>query len=155
MRQRYLSLVLLAILAAFASAGCAALGLGGPPTPTPIPFDRYDAEDIFNAFARAGLQVGNPTQNMNVQGRGAPINFRSRYIFEIPRIAPNGGQVIVFSTPAQMQEWQAYINRLDSDSSTHRDVIYTYWTANLMLQMSASLTNAEAAAYRDAFLSLT
>lgn len=154
MRQRYLSLVLLAILALFASAGCSALGFGGEPTPTPVPFDRYSAEDVFNAFARAGLQVGNPTQSMDV-GRGAPINFRSRYLFEIPRIAPNGGQVIVFSTPQQMAEWQAYITRLDSNSTTHRDVIYTYWTANLMLQMSASLTNAEAAAYRDAFMSLT
>jgi hypothetical protein len=155
MRQRYLSLVLLAILAALAAAGCSALGIGGPPTATPIPFDRYDAEDVFNAFARAGLQVGNPEQNMNVQGRGAPINFRQRFIFEIPRIAPNGGQIIVFATPEQQAEWQAYIRRLDADSTTHRDVIYTYWTANLMLQMSAQLTNAEAAAYRDAFLTLT
>lgn len=155
MRQRYLSLVLLAILSALAVSGCSSLGgLFGPPTPTPIPFDRYSIEDVFNTFARAGLQVGNPTQSMDV-GRGAPINFRSRYIFEVPRIAPGGGQVVVFSSPEQMAEWQAYINRLDSDSTTHRDVIYTYWTANLMLQMSASLTNAEAAAYRDAFMTLT
>jgi hypothetical protein len=155
MRQRYLSLVLLAILAALAVSGCSSLGgLFGPPTPTPIPFERYDAEDVFNAFARAGLQVGSPTQSMDV-GRGAPVNFRSRYIFEVPRIAPNGGQIVVFSTPEQMAEWQTYIRRLDGDSTTHRNVIYTYWTANLMLQMSATLTNAEAAAYRDAFMALT
>jgi hypothetical protein len=147
--------VLLAILTVFMS-GCSSLGgLFGPPTATPIPFDRYDAEDVFNTFARAGLQLGNPTLNMNVQGRGAPINFRSRYIFEVPRIAPNGGQIIVFATPEQMAEWQAYIRRLDADSTTHRDVIYTYWTSNLMLQLSASLTNQEAAAYRDAFMTLT
>jgi hypothetical protein len=153
MRQRYLSLLLLAILAALAASGCSSLF--GPPPATPVPFDKYDAEDVFNTFARAGLQVANLTESMNIQGRGAPTNFRSRYTFEIPRIAPSGGQIIVFATPEQQAEWQAYIRRLDADSTTHRDVIYTYWAANVMMQLSASLTNAEANAYRDAFQTLT
>ena len=145
MRQQYLSLVLLAMIALF-GAGC---GVLNPPQPTAIPFQQLSAEDVFNAFGRAGLQMQNPQKEMNV-GRGAPSEFADRYVFEIPRVAPAGGQVIVFSDAAQMQAWQDFVERLRGDSSTRRDVVYVYTNQNVMLQLSAALTNQEAAAYRDA-----
>src|SRR4051812_653375 len=109
MRQQYLPLVVLAILTVFGASGC---GILNPPQPTAVPFVRYGAEDVFNAFARAGLQIQNPEQSMNVSGRGAPSGFSDRYLFEIPRIAPAGGQIIVFSSADQMQAWQHYIDTL-------------------------------------------
>lgn len=150
MRQQYLSLVLLAMIALF-GAGCDALN---PPQPTAIPFQQLSAEDVFNAFARAGLQLQNPQKEMIVQGRGAPTQFADRYVFEIPRVAPAGGQVLVFSDAAQLQAWQEYIDRLRNDSATRRDVVYVYVNQNVMLQLSASLTNLEASAYRDAFMGI-
>ncbi len=146
-RQQYLALVLFAILTI--TAGCSALGLGQA-TPTPIPFDRYSAQNVINAFARAGLPVQNPEKATTVLGRGAPTGFRDRYLFEVPRIAPAGGQIIEFATPAELQAWQDYIQQLSSSSATRRDVIYVYVQGNIMLQLNANLTTQEANAYRDA-----
>lgn len=153
MRQQYLPLVLFAILAFFGTSGCSILN--PPPAPTAIPFNLHTSEDVFNAFARAGLQMQNPTKEMNVGARGAPSEFSDRYLFEVPRIAPLGGQVIVFATAPQLQAWQAYIETLRNDSDTRRDVVYVYVKDNVMVQLSASLTTAEANAYRDALMALT
>jgi hypothetical protein len=153
MRQQYLPLLLFAILAFFGSAGCSILN--PPPAPTAIPFALHTSEDVFNAFARAGLQMQNPTKEMNVGARGAPSEFSDRYLFEVPRIAPLGGQVIVFASAQQLQAWQDYIERLRNDSTTRRDVVYVYVKDNVMVQLSASLTTAEANAYRDAVVALT
>jgi hypothetical protein len=92
---------------------------------------------------------------MNVGARGAPSEFSDRYLFEVPRIAPLGGQVIVFASAQQLQAWQDYIERLRNDSTTRRDVVYVYVKDNVMVQLSASLTTAEANAYRDAVVALT
>ena len=146
-QQQYLALVLFAILTV--AAGCSLLGIGQA-TPTPIPFDRYSAEDVFNAFARAGLQVENPEKATSVMGRGAPTEFRDRYLFAVPRIAPAGGQIIEFATQADLQAWQDYIQQLSSNSATRRDVIYVYVKGNIMLQLNANLTAQEANAYRNA-----
>ena len=153
MRQQYLPLVLFAILAFIGAAGCSILN--PPPEATPIPFALHNSEDVFNAFARAGLQMQNPVKEMNVGARGAPGEFSDRYLFEIPRIAPLGGQIIIFATPQQLQAWQDYIERLRNDSSTRRDVVYVYVKDNVMVQLSASLTTAEANAYRDALMAMT
>lgn len=152
MRQQYLALLLLAMLAVFLSSGCAILN---PTTPTPAPFERYGVGDVFNAFARASLEVQNPQQSTNIQGRGAPSHFSDRYIFELPRIAPSGGQIIVFADASQLQEWQAYIDRLRSSADTRRDVVYVYFKDNVMLQLSTNMTNQEANAYRDAFMGIS
>lgn len=151
MRQQYLALLLLAMLAVVGAAGCAILS---PPQPTTVPFARFGAQDVFNTFARASLEMQNPEKSMLVQGRGAPTEFSDRYLFEIPGIAPAGGQVIVFADASQMQAWQAYIDKLHNDSATRRDVVYVYFNANVMLQLNAMLTVQEANAYRDAFMGL-
>jgi len=154
MRQQYPALVLFAMFAVLLNAGCSSLGLG-PATATPIPFERHSSEDVFRAFARAGLQIQNPQEDMNVTGRGAPSEFKDRFLFEIPRIAPAGGQIIVFATQEQLQAWQDYIQHLSNDSTTHRDVIYVYVKDNVMLQLNTMLTNQEASAFRDAFMGMT
>ncbi|MCC6803142.1 MAG: hypothetical protein IT319_09675 [Anaerolineae bacterium] len=151
MRQQYLALLLLAMLAAVGASACAVLN---PPEPTTVPFARFGAQDVFSAFARASLEMRNPEKALVVQGRGAPGEFSDRYLFEIPRIAPAGGQIIVFADAGQMQAWQAYIDKLRSDSDTRRDVVFTYFNQNVMLQLNPMLTNQEAAAYRDAFMGL-
>ena len=151
MRQQYLALMLLAMLAVFGASGCAALN---PPQPTTVPFARFGAQDAFNAFARASLEMQNPEKSMVIQGRGAPSEFSDRYLFEVPRIAPVGGQIIVFADAGQLQAWQAYIEKLRNSSDTRRDVVFVYFNQNLMLQLNPLLTNQEAFAYRDAFMGL-
>jgi hypothetical protein len=152
MRLQYLSLLLLAIFALVAVSGCALL-IGV--TPTPVPFEKFGAQDVFNAFARASLQMQNPEKSMVVEGRGAPGEFSDRYVFEVPRIAPAGGQIVVFADAEQMQAWQDYIERLRNNSETRRDVVFVYFNQNVMLQLNPQLTNQEAFAYRDAFMGMT
>ena len=150
MRQQYLALLVLAILAV--ASGCTLPGQ--QPQATAIPYDHLSAQDVFNAFAKAGLQMQNPQEDTTIAGRGAPTQFKDRYTFEVPDIAPAGGQVIVFSSPDEAQAWQNYITQLRSSTDTRRDVVYVYFTANLMLQLDTGLTNAEAGNYRDAFMAL-
>src|SRR4051812_33530216 len=155
MRRQYLPLLVLAIILASCGSGGLNINLGGAPQPTAIPFDHINVQDVFNAFARAGLQIDNPQKEMLANGRGAPNHFRDRYTFEIPAITPNGGQIIAFASPDQLQEWQTYIDKLRADSTPRRDVIYVYINGNILMQLSATLTNAQATAYRDALMSLS
>jgi hypothetical protein len=150
MLKQYLFLLLLTMTVL--AAGCASLGIGQP-TETPIPFDRYTAEDVFSALSEAGVQAQN-TQRDLVVGRGAPSTFIDRYIFEIPRIAPAGGQVLVFETPDGLNAWQEYIGQLRSDNATRRNVVYVYVKDNVMLQVNANLTTQEANGYRDALMGM-
>lgn len=147
MLKRYLVLLVLAI---FLNA-CDSINL--QPTATPVPFDKFDVQDVFNAFARAGLPIGGLEQSMLVAREG-PTELRDRYVFEIPRIAPAGGQVIIFANAQQRAQWESYIETLRGSSNTRRDVIYTYFHENIMLQLNTGLTNDEANGYRDALLSL-
>lgn len=150
MVKPYLVLLLLTMTAL--AAGCASLGIGQP-TATPIPFERYSAQDVFDAFSTAGVEAQNLQRDM-VVGRGAPAYFKDRYVFEIPRIAPQGGQIIVFDRPEDLAAWQAYVADLRSESATRRDVVYVYVKDNVLLQVNANLTTQEAGAYEDALMGL-
>ena len=141
MLKRYLVLLLLAMLTL---AGC-----GGTPEPTVIPFARHTGQDVLNALGAAGLSVERSQRDMTV-GRDAPATFSDRYIFEIASVAPNGGQILVFSDAASLQAWVDYIDHLRNDSSTRRDVIYTYVHNNIMMQLNTNLMPDEANRYKDA-----
>ncbi|MDZ4768739.1 MAG: hypothetical protein SGJ24_06390 [Chloroflexota bacterium] len=145
--RRYLALLLLAMLC----AGCDSLPTA--PTATLIPYDRHDVPAVLQAFARAGLPISDIEQDTDVQ-RDGPRVLKDRWVFAVPRIAPAGGQIVVFTDQSQQNEWTAFIERLRNDSDTRRDVVYTYFHSNIMLQLNAGLTNQEANAYRDALLTL-
>lgn len=147
--QRYLALILLAMLA----SACETLNVGGAPTATPVPYARYTVEDAFAVFARNGLVIDDFQQATDVQ-RDGPRVLQDRWVFSVPRIAPAGGQIVIFGDASQQGEWVAYIDRLRAVADTRRTVIYTYFQANMMLQLNASLTNAEAAAFEAALRTL-
>lgn len=149
--KRYLVLLLLTITAITGGA-CSSLGLGQA-EPTALPFNRYTAQDVINAIGGAGLVIENVRRDMLI-GRDAPSTFSDRYIFEIPRIAPSGGQILVFDSPENLAVWENYIDRLRASAETRRDVVYVYVHANVMLQVNANLTPAEADSFRTALLTM-
>ncbi|MFQ3566014.1 MAG: hypothetical protein SNJ59_03355 [Aggregatilineales bacterium] len=151
MRKRYLVSGVLAMFAVL--VGCSGLNIGAS-QPTPVPFDRHTAEDVLRAFSVAGLPVQNVQRDMLI-GRGAPSTFSDRYVFEIERIAPLGGQILIFSTAGALAEWENYIAQLRANSSTRRDVVYVFVKDNVMLQVNAALTTQEANAFRAALNSLS
>ncbi|MCC6616994.1 MAG: hypothetical protein IT320_26215 [Anaerolineae bacterium] len=142
MLKRYPVLLILAMTSLLA-AGCGAQEGATPP------FDRYQAQQVVDALNAAGATVQNPVQNMTV-GRNAPSTFNNRIIFEVPRIAPDGGQILTFRSAGDLQAWQDYITGLRNDPNTRRSVIYVYVKDNVLLQLNANLTNAEATQYGDA-----
>lgn len=145
--RRYLVLILLAMLTVSA---CESIN---PPPPTPFPFNRFIAQNVLDAFTAANLQFANPTREMTV-GRGAPSRFEDRYVFEIPIVEPEGGQLVIFRSPDQLAEWQQYIEQLRSSSDTRRSVAYVFVHANVLLQLNANLTRAQAQAYADALAAM-
>ncbi len=147
MLKRYLALLVIAIFLAACET------LNPQPTVTPIPFDLYDVQDVFTAFARTGLPIGGLEQSLLISREG-PTSLKDRWVFEIPRIAPAGGQVVVFANQQQRSEWETYIDTLRADADTRRDVVYTFFHKNIMMQLNSGLTNQESSAYRDALLSL-
>ena len=149
MPKHYLFALLLTMLVL--AGGCESSPFGQ--SATEVPFARFTAEDVFNGFSQAGLQADNVTRDM-LMGREAPNSFSDRYVFEIPRIAPLGGQVLIFDTPEAMGEWIAFIERLRADPDTRRDVVYVYPFANVMIQVNAGLYPDEANAFREALYAL-
>jgi hypothetical protein len=141
MPKQYRVLIVLTMAALLAACGA--------PTPTPIPFAQYTAEDVLAAFVGAGLTAGNIREELSV-GRDAPLTFSDRRTFEIASIAPDGGQILVFNNPDGLAAWQTYIAGLQSDSTTRRDVVYTYVKGNILVQLNAGLLPDEARRYREA-----
>ncbi|MCA9902806.1 MAG: hypothetical protein KC547_03025 [Anaerolineae bacterium] len=140
MLKRYLVLLLLTMI------GFVAACTQEPPPP---PFERYEAQQVIDALNAAGATVQAPVQDL-VVGRNAPSTFNNRIVFEIPRIAPDGGQILTFRTQADLQAWQDYITGLRNDPNTRRSVTYVFVKDNVMLQLNANLTNAEATQYQSA-----
>src|SRR5262245_18689150 len=132
MMKRYLFLLLLTMTVL--ASGCESLGIGQQ-QPTAVPFNLYRAQDVIDAFSTAGLQVQNVQRDMAV-GRGAPNTFNERFVFEVPRIAPAGGQILVFQTQEDLTAWQDYIAQLRADSETRRDVVYVFVKNNVLLQVN-------------------
>ena len=148
--KHYLFVFVLTILVLV--TGCESLPFGRP-APTEVPFARFTAQDVFDGFSRAGLSVQAVTRDMLI-GREAPGGYRDRYVFEVPRIAPLGGQVLIFDTPEALAEWLSFIESLRSDPDTRRDVVYVYPFANVLLQVNANLLMSEANAFREALYAL-
>lgn len=149
MPKRYLLSLLIATILLLTLAACGGANPFAAPTPTPLPFNLYTAQAVFDAFTAAGLDVLNPVEEQ-LAGRDTPGEFGERYVFEIGSIAPAGGQVIVFDTPDQLAAWQSYIQSLRNNSATRRGVVYVYVKNNVMVQLNSSLTNAQANAYQAA-----
>lgn len=139
--KRYLAILLIAI-SAFLTA-CA----GEPPPP---PFDQLTAQEVVDALKAAGATVQNPIADM-VVGRDAPNTFSERIVFQIPSIAPDGGQIVIFRTPGDLQTWQQYVDTLRSDPNERRSVVYVYVHQNALLQLNANLLPDEASRYSTAF----
>lgn len=142
--KRYLAILLIAISAFLAA--CA----GEPPPP---PFDQLTAQEVVDALNAASATVQNPVADM-VVGRDAPNTFSERIVFQIPSIAPDGGQIIIFRTSADLQAWQSYIDTLRADPDERRSVIYVYVNQNALLQLNANLLPDEASRYSTAFTNL-
>jgi hypothetical protein len=151
MAKRYLFLLLLTMTTLVAA--CESLGIGQQ-QPTAVPFARFTAQDVVAAFSTAGLEVQGVQRDMAV-GRGAPNTFSERYVFEVPRIAPAGGQILVFQSQSDLDAWQQYFAQLRADSATRRDVVYVFVKENVILQVNANLTTQEASAFEDALAGMT
>jgi hypothetical protein len=146
--KRYPVYLVLAIALSLLLAACGDTGGSNGPS-----FAKYTAQDGLNALGQAGLSVQGAQSDTSV-GRGAPSTFSARLTFIIADVAPNGGQVLSFNTQADMQAWQDYIDGLKRDPATRRDVTYTYFNHNLMLQINANLIPPEAAKYQAAFMAM-
>jgi hypothetical protein len=139
--KRYLAAALIAI--AMMIAACAS-------EPPPPPFNTLSAQRVVDALNAAGAVVQNPVSDM-VVGRNAPNTFAERIVFQIPSIAPEGGQIVIFRTPADLEAWQRYIETQRADPTLRRSLIYVYVNRNALLQLNAGLLPNEAALYSDAF----
>ncbi len=142
--QRYLAALFIAITALLTACGG---------QPAVLPFDQLNAHEVVGALNAAGATVQSPVNDMIV-GRDAPNTFTERVVFQIPSIAPEGGQIVIFRTPADLQAWEQYINTLRADPDNRRSVIYVYVHQNALLQLNAGLLPNEAAVYSDAFSSI-
>jgi hypothetical protein len=149
MPKHYLVYCVLAILCL---SGCDGLG---NQEPTAVPFAIYNAQQVIQAFRDGGAPVSNITRNMVIgSDRGVPATFSDRYVFEIPRIAPLGGQILVFDRAEDMQAWVDYIASLRQNQRTRRDVVYVYTRRNVMIQLNAALTATEARQFENIFTTL-
>lgn len=147
MRKQYLVWLMLAMAALLVACG-------GDATPAAQSFSKYSAQSVFDALSSAGLNVQNQRRDMLV-APDVPVTFSDRYLFEIDKIAPAGGQVLIFNEADGMASWQSYVDRQRANSSTRRDYVYVYTRDNALLILSPNLTTDDATAYRTAFEKLS
>ena len=112
-----------------------------------MPFDALSAQDVFNAFARAGLEIQNPEKKMTCQrARRAERLQRPLPVRNSAHRARRGADHRLCHARINCRRGRHYIDKLRGNSDTRRDVVYIYVKDNVMLQLSANLTNAEAKA---------
>ncbi len=143
MQKQYLVWLLLAMATVLAACG-------GDATPVGEAFSKYNAQAVFDGLDAAGLGVTNQRRDMAV-APDVPVTYSDRYLFEIEKIAPAGGQVLIFNNADGLATWQAHVDRQRANSSTRRDYVYVYTKNNALLILSPNLTTDDATAYREAF----
>ncbi len=138
---------LLASLAFLTLAGCGGSSTGtvaqssASPSPSPSPvFTKYKAQDVIDAWAKAGLTVTGqkPCEQTSTT---IPKTFDEDVCFTIPSIAPAGGQLFTFSTPTNQAAIVAYFGQYITLAP------YVYSHANAVAQLNSNLPAAEAAKY--------
>lgn len=143
MQKQYLVWLLLAMATVLVACG-------GEATPVAETFNKYSAQAIFDGLDAAGLGVTNQRRDMAV-APDVPVTYSDRYLFEIEKIAPAGGQVLIFNNADGLATWQTYVDQQRANSSTRRDYVYVYTKNNALLILSPNLTTDDATAYREAF----
>jgi len=132
------TLVLLALLALVAC---------GTPAPTATPtFRKYTVDEVVKALSPLGISDVHFTQ------RGpevlSPNVATDQRDFTIPTIAPKGGQVLFFDTPADraaMEQWYAMFPAFAP---------YVYTNGNVLVQLNSALPKAEAERFKAALQGL-
>ncbi len=147
MRKQYLVWLMLAMAVLLVACG-------GDEETAVQSFSKYNAQSVFDVLNTAGLNVQNQRRDMLV-APDVPVTFSDRYLFEIDKIAPAGGQVLIFNDADGMASWQSYVDRQRANSSTRRDYVYVYTRDNALLILSPNLTTDDATAYRTAFEKLS
>lgn len=143
MQKQYLVWLLLAMATVLVACG-------GDATPVAESFSKYNAQAVFDGLDAAGLGVANQRRDMAV-APDVPVTYSDRYLFEIEKIAPAGGQVLIFNNADGLATWQAHVDRQRANSNTRRDYVYVYTKNNALLILSPNLTTDDATAYREAF----
>lgn len=117
----------------------------GSPTATPA-FARYTPEQV--AAVLAPLGATDFREEARSPQDQSPNTATARRAFTIPSIAPKGGQVLLFGTPADVAGMRAWYARFPDLAP------YVYVKGNALIQLNATLPKAEAEKYRAALEAL-
>ncbi len=143
MQKQYLVWLLLAMATLLVACG-------GDAAPVGEAFNKYTAQAVLDGLDSSGLSVANSRRDMAV-APDVPVTFSDRHLFEIEKIAPSGGQLLIFNNADGLATWQAYVERQRANSTTRRNYVYVYTRNNALLVLSPNLTTDDATAYRAAF----
>jgi hypothetical protein len=115
----------------------------GTPAPTATPtFRRYTADEVTKALAPLGItDVRHTPRGPDVQSPNTATDQRD---FAIPSIAPKGGQLLLFGSPADVAGMRAWYARFPDLAP------YVYVNGNALLQLNSTLPKAEAEKFRAA-----
>lgn len=125
------------LLVLVALGGCG----GASATATPA-FARYTVEQVAAALAPLGATDFRATPR-SPQDQ-SPNTATAQRDFTIPAIAPQGGQVLLFDSAADLAGMQAWYARFPDLAP------YVYVRGNALLQLNAGLPKAEAEKYKAA-----
>lgn len=135
---RYLSITLLSLAMLLLVSG----GPSGGTTASAAPRTTLTAQQVFKAFASAGLQVDNVRQQPVVSSpSGPPITEREAWAFSLPEVAPSGGRVLVFAEGERLNKKAAWFRRSGATVVV---------VDNIILWLDPDIVPPRAARYRQA-----
>jgi predicted small lipoprotein YifL len=138
---KLISVPVVALVCLVALTACGGAG----PTPTPT-FPKYTAEQVMAKIQPLG--VSNVAQGARVSGDQSPNTAIDSRTFTIATIAPKGGQLLLFDTPADRAGMEAWYARFPDLAP------YVYVKGNALLQLNSGLSKAEAEKFREALNTL-
>jgi len=132
------------VLVAFVLVALVACG-GVSPTATPT-FPQYTADQVVAKLQPLG--ISNVKPGTRTADTVAPNTYTENQEFAIATIAPKGGQIMIFSSAADVAGMQVWFARFPDLAP------YVYVKGNALLQLNSTLPKAEAEKFRAALDSL-
>ncbi len=122
-------------------------------TPTILPFQKWTAVQVAEAFAKAGLEVGQPTAMTKADLGIAPYLTDDMIHFLIPSLCPDcGGRIFNLKNQADADTLKGYYDKLGKSSAALFS--WTFAKDNIVIQLNGDLSEAKAKAYQSALETL-
>ena len=117
------------------------------------PFPQYTSQQAIDAFAAAGLEVGEPHPMTKDDYGMAPLLAKEGTRFFLPSLCDDcGGRVMAFTKQTDLEKTKKFYDDLGQESAMLFS--WTFAHSNILVQINGDLDEAQARRYETALQTL-